>query len=275
MNKNLILAREIAILLGASIILALSYNAFSPKPLDLIRTETTSIASDSLITALAATNTSLAGASSQNSTNTASEANTPQTPLQTPSAAAMNGSSTLTSPAPSKTLPPQQQTSSGATPGQVKSESANTGAANSTSSPSKGSATAASKTEASTAGTPKTEMTRAETPKNETAKPAKALEIRTDQVEKLLINPDVLFIDARPSHEYQLGHIGNAINIFTPEFEQNIPRIIGLPREKPIVAYCGGGACELSHELAENLLKMGFQRVFVYVGGWNEWKQRK
>ena len=103
----------------------------------------------------------------------------------------------------------------------------------------------------------------------------KPLEIRIDQVEKLLANPDVLFIDARKANEFEKGRIGNAINIFTPEFEQNIPRIIGLPREKPIVVYCGGGACELSHELAGHLVGLGFTRVFVYTGGWNEWQLKK
>lgn len=104
---------------------------------------------------------------------------------------------------------------------------------------------------------------------------SKPLEIRIDQVEKLLANPDVLFIDARKANEFEKGRIGNAINIFTPEFEQNIPRIIGLPREKPIVVYCGGGACELSHELAGHLMGLGFKRVFVYTGGWNEWQLKK
>jgi rhodanese-related sulfurtransferase len=133
---------------------------------------------------------------------------------------------------------------------------------------------AANTSQASTSSATPAPESKTET-KTETKGQAKALEIRFDQVEKLLTNPDVLFIDARPAREYELGHIGQAINIYTPEFEQNIGRVIGLPREKPIVAYCGGGACELSHELADNLVKMGFSRVFVYVGGWNEWKQKK
>lgn len=230
MNKNLILTRESAIILGAALVLGLSYNAFSPKPLPLVRTETTVVASDSLITALTRTVPSVIPAAVSQETpqmqnavadqqvqekNTMSKQGTTKEPVKT-----------TTQPTKTTTLQNQQEVSP-----------------------------------------------QEQAPKPAT--PAKALEIRFDQVEKLLANPDIMLIDARPAREFEAGRIGNAINIYTPEFEQNIGRIIGIPRDKPIIAYCGGGACELSHELADNLIKMGFTRVFVYVGGWNEWKQKK
>jgi len=48
-----------------------------------------------------------------------------------------------------------------------------------------------------------------------------------------------------------------------------------LPKDKPIVAYCGGGACELSHELCDLLINIGFKKVFIYLGGWNEFKEKQ
>lgn len=96
-----------------------------------------------------------------------------------------------------------------------------------------------------------------------------------EQVKKLAADESVLFIDARNAEEYGQGHIGNAINIYTPEFEQNIPKVITLPRDKRVVVYCGGGACELSHELAAHMSNLGFQRVYVYVGGWHEWSKKQ
>jgi len=236
MKKNLVLARETGIILGTALLLGLSYNAFSPKPLPLIRTETTIVASDSLITALATTTSA-----PPNGMQTMSQQQAPQQ-VQSP---------TLTQQTQEKTTTPKTVT--------------------------------LAKEPLKTAPQPNLQDSPPQSPKDapaqeqapKAAAPAKALEIRFDQVEKLLTNPDIMLIDARPAREFEQGHIGNAINIYTPEFEQNIGRIIGIPREKPIIAYCGGGACELSHELAENLVKMGFTRVFVYVGGWNEWKQKK
>ena len=233
--------REMAIILGVSAILALSYNAFSPKPLPLVRTETVTVASDSLITALAQKpdSSTLPAQSFSESALPSQDALTPKSSTNAPLGAVP----------PSQKTPLQQPApQSSSTPNSAKTAPQ--------------AVVAQSTPQVQTNPTPATAN-------------AKALEIRFDQVEKLLQNPDVLFIDARPKHEFDLGHIGSAISIYTPEFEQNIPRVIGLPRDKPIVAYCGGGACELSHELADNLLKMGFTRVFVYVGGWNEWKQKR
>lgn len=239
MKKNLVLARETGIILGTALILGLSYNAFSPKPLPLIRTETTIVASDSLITALATTTSA-----PPNSTQTAEPTPQKQVSQQLQNLALTTQTQEKTTTAKPTTLAKEPlKTAPQSAPKDSTPQSRN--------------------------GMPAQEQT----PKPPA--PAKALEIRFDQVEKLLTNPDIMLIDARPVREFEQGHIGNAINIYTPEFEQNIGRIIGIPREKPIIAYCGGGACELSHELAENLVKMGFTRVFVYVGGWNEWKQKK
>jgi rhodanese-related sulfurtransferase len=45
-----------------------------------------------------------------------------------------------------------------------------------------------------------------------------------------------------------------------------------LPRDKTYIVYCDGGACDLSHHVAKTLIEFGFKRVFVYRGGWDEWK---
>lgn len=95
-----------------------------------------------------------------------------------------------------------------------------------------------------------------------------------EQVKKLLGRSDVIFIDARQKPEYDLGHLQNALNIYAPDFEKNIMTVLPLNREHIVICYCGGGACELSHELAENMRNLGFKRVYVYTGGWTEWKEK-
>lgn len=96
-----------------------------------------------------------------------------------------------------------------------------------------------------------------------------------EQMVKLVAKPEVMFIDARNAEEYGQGHIRDAKNIFAPDFEKHIPEIIALPRDKRIIVYCGGGACELSHEVAANMKNLGFQHVYVYAGGWNEWTRKQ
>ncbi len=103
----------------------------------------------------------------------------------------------------------------------------------------------------------------------------KPLEVKYEQVLRLSKDTDVLFLDARAENEYNEGHIPGAKLLTALEFEKHIPEIIGLPRDKRIVVYCGGGLCELSHQLCDNLIAFGFNRVFIYLGGWEDWKQKQ
>lgn len=254
-SKSVGILRDTALLLAISAFLAFAYNALSSTRLSWVRVEKNRImASDSLINSLAQTS-SVVATTPQAAPPQASTPSSVQTVKQD---SLKKSSSTVQNLAPAntatKTEVNKKESSQKATSqSQEKKSSGETGIKLEQQQPSN-----------MQASSPQAVVT-----------PAKPLEIRIDQVEKLLANPDVLFIDARKANEYERGHIGNAINIFTPEFEQHIPRIIGLPRDKPIVVYCGGGACELSHELAGHLVGLGFTRVFVYTGGWNEWEKRK
>jgi len=107
----------------------------------------------------------------------------------------------------------------------------------------------------------------------EEAGPVKAKAINYVQVKKLLADPSVMVIDARNEHEFAEGHLPKARNIFAMEFQQYIPELIGMNKDIRIIVYCGGGQCELSHELSTNLIGLGFKKVYIYLGGWEDWKK--
>jgi rhodanese-related sulfurtransferase len=98
--------------------------------------------------------------------------------------------------------------------------------------------------------------------------------VNYDHILKYLNNQRVIFIDARNPEDYAKSHIGNAINIFPwkngePYIDNQ--RIVQLPRNKIYIVYCMGGTCDDSHTIAQTLLDMGFDNVFVYKEGWDEW----
>ncbi len=95
--------------------------------------------------------------------------------------------------------------------------------------------------------------------------------IDTERAKKVLDTKSGLFIDARRADQFANGHIAGAINIYAYEFGDNISKILDVPRDRLIVVYCDGGACDLSHELSDELLRFGFKRVVIYQGGWEEW----
>lgn len=103
--------------------------------------------------------------------------------------------------------------------------------------------------------------------------PVKAKAVNYSQVKKLMADPSVMILDARNEHEFAEGHLPNSRNIFALEFEQYIPELIGMNKDIRIIVYCGGGQCELSHELSNNLIGLGFKKIYIYLGGWEDWKK--
>ncbi len=101
----------------------------------------------------------------------------------------------------------------------------------------------------------------------------KYLLVTYKQVIKLLGNPDVIFIDARPQALYKESHIGSAINIYPYEENENdyFSKINRLNRNKIYVVYCDGGLCDLSHAVVRDMINFDFKKVYLFAGGWDEW----
>jgi rhodanese-related sulfurtransferase len=103
--------------------------------------------------------------------------------------------------------------------------------------------------------------------------PIQIKEIGYKLVDKYKSDNRFLLIDARSAEIYSKGRIGSAINIYPlgDNQDQYFREINTLPRDKAIVIYCDGGACDLSHHLAEDLKNFGYTKIFIYKGGWEEW----
>lgn len=97
--------------------------------------------------------------------------------------------------------------------------------------------------------------------------------INYQQIKKIVGNKDFVIIDARRKEDYEKAHIPGAINLFAlAEPNEKIEIIMTLPVGKKYVVYCDGGNCDLSHQLANELLtSFGFTNVYIYEGGWEEW----
>jgi rhodanese-related sulfurtransferase len=81
-----------------------------------------------------------------------------------------------------------------------------------------------------------------------------------------------LFLDARDPAEYEAGHIPGALRLTNVEAQGEPDRLKNLPVQgRPIIAYCEGGECEASMELARTLIEAGYPKVLVYLGGYPEW----
>ncbi len=83
-----------------------------------------------------------------------------------------------------------------------------------------------------------------------------------------------VIIDARDKEDFAEGHIAGAINIPYHEAISDPARLQALDTAgRPIITYCGGGTCEVSLTVAEELIYAGHNRIAVYTGGFSEWAE--
>lgn len=91
----------------------------------------------------------------------------------------------------------------------------------------------------------------------------------------LLGQPDVTFVDARSSYDYETAHIPGAISLPADDAAgileiQSVP----IPPQGQVITYCTGGACEQSEYLGILLRDRDVcEQVFVLEGGWAAWAE--
>lgn len=93
------------------------------------------------------------------------------------------------------------------------------------------------------------------------------------QTIKLFNDKKHIFIDSRDQWEFSESHIEGAINI--PEFSFTINDTIlnSISKDELLVVYCDGGDCDTSKRLANEIVKLGYKNVFVFLSGFKVWKE--
>jgi len=123
--------------------------------------------------------------------------------------------------------------------------------------------------------------------KSASAKPSQAstnpVNLELDQIPRLSLvgaksrfnQKNALFLDARNAEEYAEGHIPGALAFSANDFDKLAPQILPQLKDKhqELITYCHGSSCDLSLQLANNLMQQGYTNVKVFFGGLPEWKK--
>jgi rhodanese-related sulfurtransferase/DNA-binding transcriptional ArsR family regulator len=81
---------------------------------------------------------------------------------------------------------------------------------------------------------------------------------------------EVIVIDVRPEEEFAAGHLPYARSLPLAELKK---RLKGLPKDKPVVAYCRGPFCLMAQDAVALLQKQGFRAQHL-EDGVAEWRAR-
>jgi rhodanese-related sulfurtransferase len=83
---------------------------------------------------------------------------------------------------------------------------------------------------------------------------------------------EILFVDARSRAAFAEGHLPGAVSLPYEEFETAYGEVADrLVPGIPLITYCEGGDCTLSHSLAHALRQGGYDDVRVLAGGFEAW----
>lgn len=93
------------------------------------------------------------------------------------------------------------------------------------------------------------------------------------QAKELFDRHEALFVDARDSSAFAAGHISGAVSLPLGDADTGIARFRQkVPEASHLVVYCNGYDCQDSSELGERLLQSGYRPVYVFAGGYPEWR---
>lgn len=96
--------------------------------------------------------------------------------------------------------------------------------------------------------------------------------VSAEYVATQLAENQTLVVDSRPfKTKFEKGHIPGAISLPFSSFEKMNGK---LPRnlDTPLIFYCGGLKCKLSHKSAAQAIAMGYTDVTVFSTGYPAWK---
>lgn len=101
-------------------------------------------------------------------------------------------------------------------------------------------------------------------------------EVSRSEVQEFLKMGNVVLVDVRQAEAFALGHLPGAFNLPRqrgPMSERQRKEVALLGKGKVIVVYCSDPYCNDSKVIAKELVAGGMKRVFVYTGGWEDWRE--
>lgn len=97
-------------------------------------------------------------------------------------------------------------------------------------------------------------------------------EITAAELKKQIDSDDPLIVmDCRSQESFLSEHIPGAINLRWSDIEAQVAMIVP-DKNRRIVTYCSGFACDASIKCLHNLTKLGYLNVTEFPGGLAEWK---
>ena len=96
--------------------------------------------------------------------------------------------------------------------------------------------------------------------------------VTVSKARRLVNKPGTVFIDARLSPDFQLGHIDGAINIPVNVSDGGLAGLLaGIPNSAKCIIYCQSTHCGFAGAICTRLANKGYINLAILQGGWLAW----
>jgi rhodanese-related sulfurtransferase len=90
---------------------------------------------------------------------------------------------------------------------------------------------------------------------------------------------NVLWVDARPTDEFDRDHVPGAISLNEDRWSEGLSQFLASQwsPEKKIVVYCSAASCNLADDVARRLREEAKlpNEIWILKGGWEGWLAKK
>lgn len=98
---------------------------------------------------------------------------------------------------------------------------------------------------------------------------SKVGDIARGEAIRLINKEDAVIVDLRNRDDYRKGHIANSLNLAASDIKSGNLGELEKAKGKPVIVVCASGTT--SRDPAQNLIKAGFERVYVLKEGISGW----
>ena len=102
-----------------------------------------------------------------------------------------------------------------------------------------------------------------------------AIRVNAEKSAELIVTTsNLLIIDSRKEVEYSKGHIQGSVSLLDTEMTPEKLSKHAPDKATPLLFYCNGERCLRSSRAATKALGWGYNKIYWFRGGWNEWVEK-
>ena len=89
------------------------------------------------------------------------------------------------------------------------------------------------------------------------------------------MTPNIVILDNRKEEDFTSGHVEGAVRLIDTDVNAESLAMHVKGKDTPVLFYCNGVKCGRAAKAAEKAVQLGYNRVYYYALGMDEWNAQR